>query len=754
MPSFTLNGIPISDEQCIGDSLEIINNAFLGLSSNIGFTNADIASLATVVNKLSTTNVTVATTSAFTLQPVHNNSIIVCKNTSPLIISIANNATFDLAHKTTFIQANVSKVVFGALSGTNPFSVLDGNTAIAGRYGVATARFVGTTTMGLSTKGWVVDGDLAPAIQPVKFLKLVAAPSPGAEDVPNDIAITGPIADTLFYYPTPNLSATPSFMDVYVNGFYRTTVDFTEDRLGTTFGYSLAGVTGNSPQVTGKFAKQARVDFMIDGGNPVFRNLTASPSPGSEDTTFGGNLSITGQKKDTIYYYADVKRTDMTPTYLDVYVNGFYRTTVDFQRGRLGTQFGYKTEESFGGSQATGTFIDGEMLGSGLDAVYFNIPGALQPTTTELVASTAPGNNSDSLKIRFTAISSSYTDTLAVFPWPGQSAAPVTADIYIDGVYRTTIDYTEDRIGDKFWYRLAGVSGPSYQAEGVFAAQTGGSAVRIDLSISGAPPLPTATPGPTATPSPTPRPSATPEPTSTPAPTPGPVIYQLTAKPSIQGGSDDDLNAISIRSVILTDDYNDTISYRPLQLANMIPADPMDIYVNGIHRTTIDFPEGRKGTSFEYRLYNSQTIGSGIFNSGRVNIGAVVPPTPTPAPTAPPLPTPPPLGGTIWNITAKTPDGEGNYFGSGSSTAPENLIGPGQPDETLSITSPYINEVLYGNALATPNYQLGVMLVYVNGEPRANVQFDKARIGTTFYYKKANSSTTYTGTFVDGDRFL
>jgi len=378
------------------------------------------------------------------------------------------------------------------------------------------------------------------------------------------------------------------------------------------------------------------------------------------------------------------------------------------------------------------------------------------PTTTDLVASTAPGTNNDDLKIRFTAISSGYTDTLAVFPWPGQSAAPVTADIYVDGVYRTTIDYTEDRIGDKFWYRLAGVSGPSYQAQGTFVAQSGGSAVRINLSIAGAPPLPTATPEPTATPAPTPRPSATPTPTSTPAPTPGPVVYYLTAVPSVQGGTDDDLNAISIRSIILTNDFNDTISYRPLQLANMIPADPMDIYVNGVHHTTVDFPEGRKGTSFDYKLYNSQTTGSGIFASGRVNVGAVVPPTPTPAPSPTPMPTPPPMGGTTWNITAKTPDGEGNYFGSGTSTAPENLIGVAQPDETLSITSPFINDLIYGTTMLSTSLanQLGVMLVYVNGEPRANVQFDKARVGTTFYYKKANDSTTYSGTYVDGERYL
>jgi hypothetical protein len=186
----------------------------------------------------------------------------------------------------------------------------------------------------------------------------------------------------------------------------------------------------------------------------------------------------------------------------------------------------------------------------------------------------------------------------------------------------------------------------------------------------------------------------------------------------------------------------------------MIPADPMDIYVNGVHRTTIDFPEGRKGTSFDYRLFQSQTTGSGVFNSGRVDVGAVPPPQPTPAPTQTPAPTPPPLGGQTWNITAATPDGEGNYFGSGTTTAPVNLIGVGQPDETLSITSPYINEVIYGTTLATPNFQLGVMLVYVGGEPRANVQFDKARLGTSFVYKKAGSSTTYNGTFTDGDVYL
>jgi hypothetical protein len=762
MPSFTLNGIPISDEQCIGDSLEIINNAFLGLSGNLTLTNSDLTKITNLVRSLSTTNVTTVTNSAFTLQPVHNNSVILCNNASQVIVSIANNATFDLAHKTTFIQVNGGKVVFGALSGANPFSSLNGNTAMAGRYAVATTRYTG------QSKGWIVDGDLKPAIEPVTFLTLIAAPSPGAEDVSNEISITGPIADTLYYYGDTMAGGEASYMDIYVNGFYRTTVDFTRERTaGTnpdgsrreaqTFGYSLAGWAGKGPQATAKFIHEDRIDFQIEGGNPVFRNLTASPSPGSEDATFGGNLSITGRKKDTIYYYADVKRTDMTPTYMDVYVNGFYRTTIDFQRGRVGSQFGYKLEESFGGSQATGTFIDGEALGPGNDAVYFTIPGAIIPSATEVTASTSGTENTD-LSVSFVAYSNNYEDTIAMFPWPGQSASPLTADIYVDGVLRTKLDFTADRIGDKFWYRLEGVNGPGYSAQGIFAPPAPGQLVaRVDLTVSGAPPLPTPTPGPTSTPAPTPRPSATPFPVPTPVPTPGPVTFQLTAKPSVQGGSDDDLNSISIRSIVLDDSYNDTIYYRPITLANMVPADPMDIYVNGVHRTTVDFPEGRKNTSFEYKLAGTTIRGTGIFNAGRVDVSVAAAPTPTPAPTATPQPTPPPLGSWAWSITAGLSGGqqvEDNYYGSGASAAPINLIGPSQPDETLTLASPYINEVLYGNTLATPNNQLGVMVVYVNGDARGNVQFDKARLGTQFGYKASTGSTIYTGTFTDGDVYL
>jgi hypothetical protein len=724
MPSLTLNGIPISDEQCIGDSLEIINNAFLSLSGNLSLTDGSLAGLTSLVNTLSTTNLTVATTSGFVLQPIHKNSIILCNNASQL--TVTKTGTFVNGHKTYFVQVNAGKVVF------DTFNSLNGNSAIKGRYGVVTARYAGSY-------GWILDGDLKPAVEPPTYLTLTSNAN-GVEDINNSISLMGPPADTLFYYNTPNTSNIPATMDIFVNGFYRTTIDFEEDRLGTTFGYSIAGGSLTSPQVTGKFIN-GRLDFNIEGGNPVFKNLTATIAPGSEDPTSSGKVAITGNKQDTVYYYASPSKS-MLPSYMDIYVNGFYRTTVDFQMDRVGTPFGYKLQEFVGGSQVSGTFKDSQ-------DVYFVIPGALVPEPIEIVGSPTPGTSNDPMKLSITSVTPSYTDLLAAFPWPGQSTQPLTMDVWVDSVRRVTVDYTADRIGDKFWYRLAGVSGPSYQAEGVFPAGVTGVPTNVYLTIGGAPTLPTPTPRPTNVPTATPKPSPTPPPTPTLLPT-TPTLFYLTAKPGVQGGTDDEVNAINIRSTVVNNDYNDTISYRTLDLTNMIPADPMDIYVNGTHRTTVDFPLGRVGTSFTYKLANTNFSGNSIFSPGRVDVVVPLTPaaTPTPFPTGTPPPTPV-LNSYAFTVRAATLD-EGNYYGD-AAPGSVNLTGASQSD-AISITSFYINDRLFGsNPTGALLNSPGLIYVNVNGTLRSVINYDKIREGTTFGYSLNNIATAQaTGTFTDG----
>lgn len=701
MPAFNLNGIPISDEQCIGDSLPIINNAFLSLSSNLTISDGDLSRLTNRVGILSTTNLFVIAASAFELRPVHNRSIVVCNNPSQLNVTIATNAvTFEVGHQTVFVQTNAGKVVFN--SGLSAFNCLNGNTAIAGRNGVVAARFAGT-------RGWFVDGDLKSATEPPALLSLVAQPGTGVEDIDNGIAFVGPIEDTLYYYASPGLSATPGGpMDVYVNGFYRTTVDFPEDMLGAYMGYSLAGYIGTTPQTTTKF-KEGRLDLFLEGGNPVFRNLTASLPPGSEDPF--ASISITGSKKDTVFYYTSPAKSAI-PTYMDIYVNGLYRTTIDFQEDRLGTQFGYKVEEHFGNAaQVTGTFVDEQ-------SVYFTIPGALIPTAIELIAATGVGNESEELNMRIAALQSAYAgDVIATFPWPGQSAEPRTATIRVDGVDRAIIDYTADREGDKFWYRLAGSSG-AYQAEALFPV---GDNQTINLTINGQPALPTPTPSPTTRPTATPR--ATPLPTPTPTSTPQTTqtLFYLTSKPVAQGGSDDDLNAISIRSITVTNEYNDTISYRALSLPSIIMAEPMDIYINGVHRTTVDFPEARLGTSFTYKRFGQNESLVGVFASSRVNLAAI--------------------GSETFTLVAK-PAAQG---------------GTDDPANAISITSTnalYNDTIRYQSLELTSYIMAEPMDIYINNIHRTTVDFPEGRTGTPFTYTPLNSSITINGVFTPGRRDL
>ena len=707
MPAFTLNGIPISDEQCIGDSLPIINNAFLSLSSNLTLSDRDLANLTSLVGVLSTVNVTVVATSSFQLRPVHHRSLILCNNPNEMIITVPTTGfTFEIGHQTTFIQVNAGKVVFS--SGLSGFNCLNSNNAIIGRNGVVTTRFTGS-------RGWFADGDLKSATEPPQLLSLVAGVGNGGnEDIDNEIGFTGVIEDTMYYYPTPSLTAVePPQMDVYVNGFYRTTVDFPGDMLGTPFGYSVAGYSGTGPQTTTVF-KEGRLDLFLEGGMPVFRNLTAQPSPGSEDVF--ASISITGNKRDTIFYYTSPAKSAIS-TYMDIYVNGFYRTTVDFQEDRLGSQFGYKLEEHFGNaSQVTGTFVDE-------DAVYFNIPGALVPPVIQMVASTTPGTSNEDLNMSITATDPTYTDTFAAFPWPGQSAQTYTADIFVDGVHRTTIDFTKDRVGDKFWYRKAGVGGTTYQAEGTFPEVPQGTVGVINITIQGAPALPTPTPSPTVRPTATPRPTPLPSPTPTSTPPVTQTLFFLTAKPAAQGGTDDDLNSISIRSTIGSSDYNDTISYRALTLQNVIMAEPMEVYINGVHRTTVDFPEGRSNTVFNYKRAGQNETLTGVFASGRVDVVA--------------------LGSDIFNLVAK----------------PATLGGTDDPANAISIrstvTNSSYNDTITYRSLTLASYVMAEpMDIYIGGVHRTTVDFPEGRLNTPFTYTRAGDTVVISGTFSSGRRDL
>jgi hypothetical protein len=713
MASVNLNGIPISDEQCIGDSLATINSAFLGLSSTTNLTDQELTRLTNAVRSLSTTNITTTTLSAFTLSPIHDQTIVLCNNTVPLTITPQAGATFNPRHQTVFIQIGSGKVIFG-----NGFNTLNGNTAIAGRFGVVTARYPS------STINWILDGDLKSATEPPTFLSLVAAPPPGAEDSNNNIGFTGLIADTLYYYPEPgtsNVAADP--MDVYVNGFYRTTVDFEEDRIGTDFGYKVAGSTSNGPQFTGKF-KEGRIDINIDGGNPVFRSLVATPTPGT--VSGDDRISITGNKADTIYFYDLPPATSVLGTYMDIYVNGFYRTTIDFTPERIGTNFGYRIEEVSGTTaQVIGQFIDGAAGGPGFDFINFNIPGASTPAATDTVASTA-GTENPELKITFIAQTPSFTDTVAVFPWPGQSIVPVEVNIKVDGTLRTTIQYTQDRNGDKFWYRRAGVGGSVYEFEGTFPlnAEPG---VTEEINFTTGAVLPTATPTPTPVPTATPKPTATPEPTPTTPPPTTPTLFYLTAKPSAQGGTEDGLNAISIGSVVLTNEYNDTLSYSEFTLTSIIPASPMDVYVNGVLRTIVDFPEARLGSSFGYKLAGTNTTLRGTFASGRVDLNTAIQPTPTPTPT--PVAIIPVLGTFDFSIVAAN-DVDGTFTGDGLS-----------PNDDVTFGSIFKNDIFFGKSSADPKTgTTNLMSFTVNGSDRGVISYDSSRENDQFGFRLSTAT--------------
>ena len=714
MPAITLPGIPISDEQCIGDSLAIINNAFLSLSSNAAFADVDITKLYSIVRTLSTTNVTIVSTPTFELQPSHRNGVILFNNTVLTTVSRTSAALFETGHKTVLVQVNSGKVIFNPAQ----FNGLNNNTAITGKYGTVNAHYTGSNTF-----GWILEGDLKSPTDPIVLVSMIATPTPGTEDPESALSITGQIEDTFYYYPgnETGIGMPMEPMEIYVNGFYRSTVNFEEERLGKTFGYSIAGYGGTTPQVTSKF-KEGRVDLSIDGGNPVFKTLIATKTPGSEDPM--NQISITGAYNDAIFYYA-APRPTLDQTFCDVYVNGFFRTTLNFPKDRLGTQFGYKTNEFAVGAQATGTFVDE-------GTVFLTIPGTETPNVTDIVATVAPGTSNDPMKMAITAQTPSFLDTIASFPWPGQSAQPMAIDIQVNGTIRTRVDYTADRVGDKFWYRLMGQTGV-YQAEGTFPDVPSGSIGLVNLTPGT---LPTPTPLPSSTPTPTNKPTPTPEPTPTAPPAPTPTLFYLTAKPAVAGGTDDILNAMNIRSTVLTDEYNDTISYSLLNIVDATPADPMDVYVNGTHRTTVDFPATRKGASFTYRLANSTNVVNGVFTEGRIYLTISTVPDPTPVPSNVVVLAP------QWNFAIVANEKqEDNHYGSND-------------DQDLSITALFPGDIIYGKTANLTNTTPALMYVNVNNTLRSVINYTAARNGTPFGYRIGGATGTMTyqasGTFADG----
>lgn len=734
-----LAGIPISDEQCIGDSLSTLNNSFLTLSSlGLNLSAASVRQALSATNLLTLIQQTsaapdkifVTTATNFVLEPIHQKALIIINNDENQVTIGRSDSAFLAGHETTFIQLGTGTVYF------NAFNSVGSVNSMSGQYGAATVYFNGIG----GAAGWTVTGDLALTVPPL--FSLQASPA-GSDDESNLISLTGQVSDTIYYYQNPQGSFLPSVMTIYVNGVWRTTCDFIAERVGTRFGYRVDGWRPETrgPQISGTFA-EGRVDLEAPGFNPpVSYEQLASTTAGNEDDTNGIIHTSESALYDgsVVFYTADPEPggSGGGPAFTRVYVSldggSTYTpwTKIDHTQERIGQQFGFKRAGVTGGPEATNTFKDN-------DIAYIILSGTPRPTGTVtptsgptrtptptptltrtptptptvtgtgtpanqvvLVASPAPGTDDELNGVSIVSENPSYVDTIF---YNGRDLndyiyeAPMY--IYVNGVFRTTVTFPDDFTGSQFGYKLAGASGSTPQAYGTF---TGG---RVDLTIGTVVTLQSTTAGaddelngigftalaatyagdtiyydadtdpegsgggpkftelfvstnggatyiqrgiiyhtaervgaqfgfkrvgiaggpevyaqftdngrtniiigglaPTGG-------------TPTPTPTTGTPRQTLTASPS--PGTDDELNGISFTSNDPL--YNDILYYEARALNDYIYEAPMTIYVNGVFRTTVTFPDDFTGSQFGYRLRG--TTGTepqvfGTFAGGRVDL--------------------------------------------------------------------------------------------------------------------------------------
>ena len=713
-----LQGIPIPDDQCIGDSLEPINNAFRKLSASAFNLSATDIELYLLMQSLSARKLPVAlsgnvihSTEDFVIEPENNYDLVLMNSSYGLKVTKNPTATFVPGHKTTFIQ-----VGHGDVSFSGEFNALNNNLQTEGQYAVAAAHFAGN-----SQGGWVVTGDLRPS-QP-SLISLTATPE---GSYANFVEIVGYPADVIYFYSDPESSSMPIDppMEIYVNDIFRTKVDAEEDRLGTVFGYTLEDSNVQGPQLSGVFTA-GRVDlYTSQGGSNLFNTLNATIDGSEDDLNLIVHYALEEDYVgDLVFYSNDPSPEFETPLYVFISVNGVLRTRIQYQSDRIGTTFGYRRAESFGGAEAMAAFPaeDGETIDFTLGGFRptptptrtptntpapTNTPtrtstptgtpvGTPTPTPTTrlyaLVAQETPGSEDPVRMISFISEDSSYVDTIFYFDVPIEEY--VLSDpmiVYINGERRTSATFPESYVGQQFGYRIPGASSSSQpQVYGTFAPG------RVDLFIESQ-----------ATPTPTPT-AATPTPT--PTPTVGAVRFS-SLKASISG-SQDSFNSIGITSTAI--ENNDTIVY-PLTSINDYTTNTMNVYLSGVKRSTITFPAGRVDQQLNYRLAGLLTFTDGgsanvPFTNGTYDLSAtdlVVP--------------------TLSSLVASD---------LGGNTDEVNHI-------TFETASSSFFDTIYYYGTDLINYQLvqTPMDVYVQNTFRGTVTFPDDRLGTPFRYKRDGAS--------------
>jgi hypothetical protein len=495
-------GIPISEEQCIGDSLSILNTTFqdldtriidisaaavlsasnivveinnlkqadidittnLNLSSNYLSTNLSLTSnelvlsatnLQTYINALSG-RYTYINQDFVILTKDHFNTTLILTAANNTNISIKSGETFNLNHKTTILQLGTG-------------------------YGVFSNEFLTTKSQTLQTQGqytscllqkidnnsdWVITGQLSAAPRPLPnppeiFQFLLSGPLD--VNLNEAIEIAGVAGDVLYFNSRPLAESTNETMSVKVNGVKRMTVAFTSDRVGTHFGYKASG----SNTIVWSFFNKNEVELTINDNN-----ITTIPSTVSntDPIPIQFEYQLTGDRKDLVnevemftsgkadvLYYNTAPLDSEHKIVVSVFVNNSWRSTITTDANRLGSSFGYKIAGT--SDVLYGVFtIDSPYSGSYSKVLLTHptwTPPSIPPVVEFANSIVGPQNTNQTNSIKITTFG--FPDNILV---ENRTTTTVTIlstmVVNVNGNDRMAVEFTADRTNTSFQYKMSG----------------------------------------------------------------------------------------------------------------------------------------------------------------------------------------------------------------------------------------------------------------------------------------------------------
>ena len=325
-----LNNIPISEDQCIGDSLDTINDSFVELDSRTLTNTGNIASLSSTLNTAQTNISSLSST----LNTAQTNISSLSSNCVRKIVAGAN-VTISPTNGIGIVTINSTGGGGGSFAGTTTASTLTADTLMLRVEVGSYYKYIQ-----LFDINGVYNEPITPLTNPPAITSTLTAS--GTANIPFSYQITATNSPSGY-----NASGLPS---------------------GLTVNTGSGAITG-TPAVSGvsTVSLSARNQY---GTGTASLTLTVTTSAVVISTPlfsisgpFGENIpqqiNITSSNPDTLYIYDNWNGSTLTYTSTIVSVNGTPRASISHTTDRIGDQFGYSTSGVV--AQAYGTLTGGNV---------------------------------------------------------------------------------------------------------------------------------------------------------------------------------------------------------------------------------------------------------------------------------------------------------------------------------------------------------------------------------------------------------